>query len=391
MQAAAPTALLGKDSKVGKTSTRHGEQARAKTAFQAILGAKAAATPKGDPASAVRNALLKALAGTSAADKTHVDGLKSAPGNFGRLTAKIHAGEQLLNLKATAAKAILEMDSDAGEDGKNLKKKAAPRHADGLHAGVAPTAVNLGFKSLQKADQNRAEAPRLAVQENVAPVSHAAARKAPEIRVHVVDARKKRDAAPAEDQSAAVKVQKIGTPDRDASQAPIIARDGGAPDATIHETRRQSPPPTAPFTGGLERFREMAGSELTRAAGIILRDGGGEIKLTLKPESLGSVRIRMNLVDNAIEGRIIVDNTAVKHVFEGSLDSLMRALTAEGFQTASLSVSVGGQGADNGRPDREPMPHVRRVNVPEGAAGFDWNMPGVESMSLGDLLVNLFV
>jgi len=135
----------------------------------------------------------------------------------------------------------------------------------------------------------------------------------------------------------------------------------------------------------------MAGSELTRAAGIILRDGGGEIKLTLKPESLGSVRIRMNLVDNAIEGRIIVDNTAVKHVFEGSLDSLMRALTAEGFQTASLQVSVGGQGSDNGRPDKEPSQRMRRVNGPAGPAGPDWNVPGLESMSLGDLLVNLFV
>jgi flagellar hook-length control protein FliK len=133
----------------------------------------------------------------------------------------------------------------------------------------------------------------------------------------------------------------------------------------------------------------MAGSELVRAAGIVLRDGGGEIKLTLKPESLGSVRIRMNLVDNAIEGRIIVDNSAVKHAFEGSLDSLMRALTAEGFQTASLSVSVGGQNADNGRQDdRDAAPRVRRVGA---AQGFDRNVPGVESLSLGDLLVNLFV
>ena len=83
----------------------------------------------------------------------------------------------------------------------------------------------------------------------------------------------------------------------------------------------------------------------------------------------------MNLVDNAIEGRIIVDSAAVKQVFDGHIDSLMRALTAEGFQTASLQVSVGGQNADNGRSERETPPRVRRVS----AQGFERNVPGVET------------
>jgi flagellar protein FlbC len=124
-----------------------------------------------------------------------------------------------------------------------------------------------------------------------------------------------------------------------------------------------------------------------RTTGIILKEGGGEIRLVLKPESLGNIRIRMNLVDNAIEGRIIVDNPAVKQVIEGSVDALMRALTAQGFQTGSLSVSVGGQGADTQRQAQEPPAAVRR----EQAQGFDRSVPGLEGVSLGDLLVNLFV
>ena len=131
----------------------------------------------------------------------------------------------------------------------------------------------------------------------------------------------------------------------------------------------------------------MAGSELLKATGIILRDGGGEIRLVLKPESLGSVRIRMNLVDNALEGKIIVDTPAVKQVFDGSIDALMKALIAGGFQTASLEVSVGGQGADNGRAAQEPPAALRKETVQD----FERNVPGIESVSLGDLLVNLFV
>ncbi len=97
----------------------------------------------------------------------------------------------------------------------------------------------------------------------------------------------------------------------------------------------------------------------------------------------------MNLVDNAIEGRIIVDSAAVKHVFDGSVDALRRALTAEGFQTGSLQVSVGGQNGDTGeRPRQEhPPAAVRRIT----AQGFERNVPGAENVSLGDLFVNLFV
>jgi len=131
----------------------------------------------------------------------------------------------------------------------------------------------------------------------------------------------------------------------------------------------------------------MAGSELVRHSGIVLRDGGGEIRLVLKPESLGSIRIRMNLVDNGIEGRIIVDSPAVKQALDGSVDALMKALTAQGFQTASLEVAVGGQGADRERQEAEPLPPVRR----HSAERFERSVPGIEGLGLGDLLVNLFV
>jgi flagellar hook-length control protein FliK len=151
--------------------------------------------------------------------------------------------------------------------------------------------------------------------------------------------------------------------------------------------RKAAPAPAATPQSGLERLREMAGAELIRATNLVLRDGGGEIRLVLKPESLGSVRIRMNLVDNKIEGRIIVDTSAVKQVMDQNIDALSRALTAGGFQAASLEVSVGGQNADNGRQMQEPPAEVRRV----AAQGFERNVPGEESLSMGDLLVNLFV
>jgi flagellar hook-length control protein FliK len=149
----------------------------------------------------------------------------------------------------------------------------------------------------------------------------------------------------------------------------------------------EAPAAGAPAQTPLERLQQMAGSELAKTAGIILRDGGGEIRLVLKPESLGSVRVRLNLSDNKIEGTFIVDNSAVKQVIDGNLDSITRALSAEGFQTASLQVSVGGGGADPDSQQRQ-APLARRV---ESVAGFTGALAGAgEPLGWDELLVNLF-
>jgi flagellar hook-length control protein FliK len=397
VQQAAPTTLI---SQPAKAAVGLGVQAKAKTAFHEILGAKAAAAKETEQKDAqVRAALLKALSkNKTASDNAHLSDVagvhgpseghgKKAAGNPGHALAGAAQGEQPPHQQADAGTLIAEA-VDKKSDQKKKPAKAAD-HGSALASGGLAMAAVLGIKNLPRLDQKHAEQARA---DNVVSIHQAAGRKDHELRVHLVDARKKHAEVQTEDASGAVKAAKIIVADKDAAPAVVISRDAGFSDAPARETRGHSPIPQASTAAALERLREMAGSELTRAAGIILRDGGGELKLTLKPESLGNVRIRMNLVDNSIEGRIIVDNAAVKHIFEGSLSSLMRALTAEGFQTASLQVSVGGQNPDNGsRQDREPAPRTRRVDSIHGGSGLDWNVPAAENLSMGDLLVNLFV
>jgi len=206
-----------------------------------------------------------------------------------------------------------------------------------------------------------------------------------EPNVYILDLRRRTAEKAGEELGEVLKAPRAGS-EREPHASPLVRPAAGretaaaGPQTPKHLSR-------SPFASALERLREMAGSELTRATGIILKDGGGEIRLVLKPESLGSIRIRMNLVDNAIEGRIFVENAAVKQVLDGSLDSLAKALTAQGFQSASLEVSVGGQGSDNGRPAQEPSAARRQETV----QGFERNLAGVENVGLGDLLVNIFV
>ena len=202
--------------------------------------------------------------------------------------------------------------------------------------------------------------------------------------IKVVDLRTKAKQGEAEGSVPAKFASQPLTADKDASalpsSKPVLTRDAAV---------SSGPAPAAPSVpqAPLDRLRDMAGSELIKATNLVLRDGGGEIRLVLKPESLGSVRIRMNVVDNAIEGRIIVDSSSVKQVFDANLDALRRALTAEGFQAGSLQVSVGGESTDaDARREQQPSETVRRTT----AQGFERNVPGLENVSLGDLLVNLF-
>ena len=284
--------------------------------------------------------------------------------------------------------ALLLAADDAGvgsaKDKRDLDRKAARTRmlVEAARAGQlavlleARRATGSAGKEQKRDSGEPAKPPAIEVR---AAASHAAP------LVRIVDLRRvEKSHASAENVPRAAGI--LSASDKDAT-TPVALR-LGVERAPFAEALPKPAPSASHAQTPLERLREMAGSELLRATSLVLKDGGGEIRLVLKPESLGSVRIRMNVVDNAIEGRIIVDSAEVKHVFDGSVDALRRALTAEGFQTGSLQVSVGGQNAENGeRRQQEQAAAVRRIT----AQGFERNVPGVEDVSLGDLFVNLFV
>jgi flagellar hook-length control protein FliK len=360
VKAAAPQALLSPQVKAGGRSRSAPGQA---------------ARPRGTPADAFFR-ILSARLGLKDGRTTRA---QAPAGQAGQPTPPSQAAE------AAPAKAAPEPGNqkDAAAAARRRAARVRGMAADGaldIGAGAAgPVGEQASGRPARKADAARAEA------------AAAVSRRSAEPRVFVLDLRRNADTAGAEAKAAAPAAQ-AGAQGRD-PDGPLAglsfgARSAGARDsASSARGARPGAAAAGPFETALERLRGMAGSEMVRASGIILRDGGGEIRLVLKPESLGSVRIRMNVVDNGIEGRIIVDNAAVKQVLDGSLDALAKALTAQGFQNATLEVAVGGQNADGGRAAQEPHPGLRR----ESAERFEGNVPGVESVSLGDLLVNLFV
>ncbi len=98
-----------------------------------------------------------------------------------------------------------------------------------------------------------------------------------------------------------------------------------------------------------QQLKEFATGDVVRHARFVLKENaGGEIRLLLKPEQLGTVRVRLEVQDNRIAGRIIVENTTVRDAFEQTLSELHRAFREAGLDTGSLEVTVGQDGQASG-------------------------------------------
>jgi flagellar protein FlbC len=99
-----------------------------------------------------------------------------------------------------------------------------------------------------------------------------------------------------------------------------------------------------------QQLKDFATGDVVRHARFVLKENaGGEIRLLLKPEQLGTVRVRLEVQDNRIAGRIIVENTTVRDAFEQTLSELHRAFREAGLESGSLEVTVGQDGQASGQ------------------------------------------
>ncbi len=92
---------------------------------------------------------------------------------------------------------------------------------------------------------------------------------------------------------------------------------------------------------------ELPEQVLKQARMVIRGDNDGEMRLSLNPPELGGVRVRMQIQDNLIAVRFIVENNSVRDVFEQNMPSLQQQLAENGFENAGIEVSVGGNSDAN--------------------------------------------
>jgi len=85
--------------------------------------------------------------------------------------------------------------------------------------------------------------------------------------------------------------------------------------------------------------------DIVRHASMALRDGGESIiRLNLKPETLGNVKIRLEMTDNKVTGIILVESEEALNAFKKEIAALEQAFKDAGFTDANLDLSLASDG-----------------------------------------------
>lgn len=89
--------------------------------------------------------------------------------------------------------------------------------------------------------------------------------------------------------------------------------------------------------------------DFVKAGNIVLKDNNaGQIKLILHPESLGSVKIDLDISDKTLSGRITVASQEAFNAFKESAESLRQAFVNSGFENAGFELAMAGNGQFGG-------------------------------------------
>jgi flagellar hook-length control protein FliK len=96
-------------------------------------------------------------------------------------------------------------------------------------------------------------------------------------------------------------------------------------------------------------LRDGLNTEIVRHANIVLRQNGeGLIRLTLHPESLGNIKIKLEMADNKVSGRIVFESDEAMKAFEKEIASLEQSFKDSGFDGASLEMALSSDHQNDG-------------------------------------------
>jgi len=96
-------------------------------------------------------------------------------------------------------------------------------------------------------------------------------------------------------------------------------------------------------------LRGNLSTDIVRDAAVIIRNGGeGTIRLSLRPASLGDVKIRLEMTENKITGHIIVKSSEALRAFERELPVLEKAFQDSGFSETNLEMFLASEDSSNG-------------------------------------------
>jgi flagellar hook-length control protein FliK len=132
--------------------------------------------------------------------------------------------------------------------------------------------------------------------------------------------------------------------------------------------------------------------DIVRHASMALRDGGaGTIKIALHPETLGNVKIRLEMTENKITGRIVVESEEALNAFRKELSALEQAFKDSGFSAADLNLSMSADGSGDQSQELDEGFFDSRIAASNYEDGYEQDLAPVINVVLrhGSGLVNM--
>ena len=80
--------------------------------------------------------------------------------------------------------------------------------------------------------------------------------------------------------------------------------------------------------------------ELIRQAQLVLKKGGGEVKMDLKPEGMGQVRLKVSLDDGQVNVQMLTESDSAKRLLEKGLHELKADLAGHNLKVESMKVDI---------------------------------------------------
>ena len=121
-----------------------------------------------------------------------------------------------------------------------------------------------------------------------------------------------------------------------------------APDQLIARITQAANSAASPLQ---EELAETVMPQVIRNLATLVREGGAEMRLQLKPADLGEIELRVRTAEGVVRGEMMVQHPEIKQLLEDQVDRLKSALAAQGLVLEGFDVNVNrdprfGQGSD---------------------------------------------
>jgi flagellar hook-length control protein FliK len=93
-------------------------------------------------------------------------------------------------------------------------------------------------------------------------------------------------------------------------------------------------------TGTMRQLEQSVVQQVADKLNVAMKTGITEIRVMLRPESLGEVQLKIRVEGDVVMGKMYVENQQVKHIVEANLQALKDSLSQHNLTVGSFSVDI---------------------------------------------------